>query len=216
MIRKRPANEKSPISARERIVAAARDLFYRHGIHAVGVEAIAERAGTSKAALYRHFDSKDELVAAYAQALADEGDADWAALAEAHAGDPKAQIEAWLARVERLLSEDGGCALANAAVELRAEPRHPARLIIDAYKTDKRKRLVGLFAAAGYMEVERLADEVFLLFEGARINLQCCTSASMPAARVVATLRTLIASHKAAEGPKPARKSAAKPYQGDG
>ena len=44
-------------------MAAASDLFYRHGVRAVGVEAIAEAAGTNKMTLYRHFDSKDELVA---------------------------------------------------------------------------------------------------------------------------------------------------------
>ena len=43
---------------RERILAAARELFYRRGIHAVGVDAIAEAAGTNKMTLYRHFASK--------------------------------------------------------------------------------------------------------------------------------------------------------------
>ena len=47
---------------RERILAVARELFYRHGIHAVGVDAIAEAAGTNKMTLYRHFASKDVLV----------------------------------------------------------------------------------------------------------------------------------------------------------
>ena len=53
------------IPPRERILAVAADLFYRHGIRAVGVEAIAEAAGTNKMTLYRHFASKDDLVAEY-------------------------------------------------------------------------------------------------------------------------------------------------------
>jgi AcrR family transcriptional regulator len=56
-------NEKIP--PRERLLAVAAELFYRHGIRAVGVEAIAEAAGTNKMTLYRHFPSKDELVAEY-------------------------------------------------------------------------------------------------------------------------------------------------------
>jgi AcrR family transcriptional regulator len=44
-------------------VAVAAELFYRHGIRAIGVDAIAEAAGTNKMTLYRHFASKDELVA---------------------------------------------------------------------------------------------------------------------------------------------------------
>ena len=53
------------IPPRERILAAAGELFYRNGIRAVGVDAIAEAAGTNKMTLYRHFTSKDELVAEY-------------------------------------------------------------------------------------------------------------------------------------------------------
>jgi AcrR family transcriptional regulator len=52
------------IPPRARILAVAGDLFYRHGIRAVGVDAIAEAAGTNKMTLYRHFGSKDDLVAA--------------------------------------------------------------------------------------------------------------------------------------------------------
>ena len=49
------------IPPRDRLLAVAAELFYRHGIRAVGVEAIAEAAGTNKMTLYRHFPSKDEL-----------------------------------------------------------------------------------------------------------------------------------------------------------
>jgi AcrR family transcriptional regulator len=50
--------------ARERILRAARRMFYERGIRAVGVEAIVSAAGVTKMSLYRHFASKDELVAA--------------------------------------------------------------------------------------------------------------------------------------------------------
>src|SRR5437899_3873105 len=84
------------IPPRERILAAASDLFYRHGIRAVGVEAIAEAAGTNKMTLYRHFVSKDELVAEYLRQSAKGADACWARLEQAHPGDPLAQLHAWL------------------------------------------------------------------------------------------------------------------------
>ncbi len=181
---------------RERILAVARDLFYRHGIRAVGVEAIAEAAATNKMTLYRHFGSKDELVAAYISELAKEGDQVWETLAEAYPGDPHAQLEGWVRHVEKIFidREDRGCAIANAAVELR-DMDHPARKIIDDYKTRKRDRLVGLFRDAGYAEPEVLADEVFLLFEGARISIQCCSGPSGPASRLVGMLRSLLADH---------------------
>lgn len=181
---------------RERILAAARGLFYRHGIRAVGVDAIAEAAATNKMTLYRHFGSKDDLVANYLSELAKEGDALWETLAREHPGNPQAQIDGWLDYVEEVVSSraDRGCAIANAAVELR-DMDHPARQIIDDYKTRKRERLVTLFREAGYTEPERLADETFLLFEGARISIQCCAGPTGPASRLVGMLRSLLAAH---------------------
>jgi AcrR family transcriptional regulator len=183
------------VPPRERILAVARDLFYRHGIRAVGVDAIAEAAGTNKMTLYRHFGSKDELIAAYLRELAKEGDDFWEGLAKAHPGDPNAQIQGWLLYVENILTNctERGCAIANAAVELH-EANHPARQIIEDYKTRKRERLVRMFREAGYSEPELLADETFLLFEGARISIQCA-GRSGPASRLVGMLRSLIAEH---------------------
>src|SRR5260221_9461448 len=81
---------------RERIVAAARDLFYRHGIRAVGVDAIAEAAATNKMTLYRHFASKDLLVAECLRRWAAETDAAWDEIARTHEGDKREQLQAWL------------------------------------------------------------------------------------------------------------------------
>lgn len=158
---------------RDRILAAARELFYRDGIRAVGVEAIAAAAGTNKMTLYRHFSSKDALVAEYLKQLAAMGDSVWEAVREENPDDPHAQLLALLRRVSQFADECSGrgCALANAAVEL-AEPGHPARRIIEAHKRQQRERLVRLCREAGYARPQRLADEIFLLLEGARVSLQ--------------------------------------------
>jgi AcrR family transcriptional regulator len=158
---------------RERILRSARELFYRDGINAVSVEAIAAAAGTNKMTLYRHFSSKDELVAAYLSQLADEGEGLWDKARSAHPGDPDAQLRYMLKRASEFAAEGRGrgCALANAAVEL-AEPRHPARRVVEAHKRRQRERLLTLVRAAGYAKPERLADELFLLVEGARVTVQ--------------------------------------------
>jgi AcrR family transcriptional regulator len=164
--------ERTP--PRERILAAAADLFYRHGIRAVGVEAVAEAAGTNKMTLYRHFDSKDELVAEYLRRLAAEAEAGWARRAAQFPGDPRAQLRAWLSEMADHIgaTNDRGCALANAAVEL-PEREHPARRVIEAFKKAQRKQLIELCTAAGLAEPDMLADELFLLLEGARVSTQC-------------------------------------------
>jgi AcrR family transcriptional regulator len=56
-----PANVK----ARDRILIAAYDLFSRHGIRAVGIDAIIRHSGVARMTLYRHFASKDDLVLAF-------------------------------------------------------------------------------------------------------------------------------------------------------
>ena len=161
------------IPPRERILAVSADLFYRHGIRAVGVDAIAEAAGTNKMTLYRHFASKDELVAEYLRHLAEKAGAAWDRRAAQHPGDPCAQLRGWLADVAAQLAsgDQRGCALANAAVEL-PEKDHPARRVIEAFKTAQRQRIIDLCAAAALDQPEMLADELFLLLEGARVTAQ--------------------------------------------
>src|SRR5256886_16269211 len=85
------------IPPRERLLTAAGELFYRQGIRAVGVDAIAEAAGTNKMTLYRHFPSKDELVAEYLRQTAKQADRCWDRYRQAHPGDALAQLRAWLA-----------------------------------------------------------------------------------------------------------------------
>ena len=169
---------------RDRIVATARDLFHHHGIRNVGVEAIAEAAGTNKMTLYRHFGSKDELIVECLRAFADETEASWQALEARHPGDPMAQLRGWVRQGAECVLVDGrGCALANAAVEL-TESDHPARRLIEQCKTAYRERLVNLCKAAGIAQADLLADALSLLLEGARVSRQS-VGAEGPSARFV-------------------------------
>lgn len=170
--------ERSPgagkgAAPRERILRAARGLFYARGIRAVSVDEIAAAADTNKMTLYRHFESKDLLIAEYLKSLAREADALWDEIAGAHPNDPLAQLRAFVERMGQMMAQSGdrGCALANAAVEL-PEKNHPARAVIEEHKTHQREHLVSLCRAAGFLDPERLADEIFLLLEGARVNVQ--------------------------------------------
>lgn len=179
---------------RDRILAAARDLFYAKGIRGVSVDEIAARAATNKMTLYRHFESKDRLIAAYLRQLAEEADEVWRELARAHPKDALAQLRGWIETIARGMSETGdrGCAIANAAIEI-AEKDHPARAIIEEHKTHQRDHIVELCRQAGFREPEKLADEIFLLLEGARVNVQSVGSCG-PGARVPEMLCALLRS----------------------
>jgi len=189
-------DKDSRLPPRARILAVAAELFYRHGIRAVGVEAIAEAAGTNKMTLYRHFASKDELVAAYLRQSANAADGCWERFAQAHPGDPLAQLGAWLEEMARHLAEpaERGCALANAAIEL-PEKDHPARRVIEEYKRAQRMRLVRLSEEAGLTDPEMLADELHLLLEGARVTAQSVGTDGL-AARLLHMGKAMIAAHR--------------------
>ena len=180
---------------RDRILETARDLFYRLGIRAVGVDAIAEAAGTNKMTLYRHFASKDALVAEYIRGLAKTELAGWDALDAQHPGDPKAQLLTWLKSMGEHTADPiaRGCAIANAAVEL-PEKHHPARCVIENHKNAYRDRLVTLCRAAGAKHPEALADELFLLLEGARVCSQS-VGPKGPGGKLAQLGETLIAAH---------------------
>jgi len=184
------------IPPRERILAAAGELFYRQSIRAVGVDSIAEAAGTNKMTLYRHFESKDILVAEYLRQTAREADTQWDELAQDLPGDPLGQLRVWLKCMADHVAntKERGCALANAAVEL-PEKGHPARCVIEEFKTRLRSRLVWLCEAAGLSEPDMLADELHLLIEGARVTAQSVGADGL-GARLIRMSEALIASHQ--------------------
>jgi AcrR family transcriptional regulator len=194
-----PDAELAQLPPRERILAAARDLFYRHGIKAVGVESIADAAGTNKMTLYRHFASKDELVAACLKQLAEKDEARWQALAAAHPGDPKGHLLGWLALLQDGMLSAGpgerGCPFANAAVEL-PDREHPARRVVEAHKNARCRSILELCRSGGFDDPDRLADEIFLLLEGAFSSLQSMGPQG-PASRIVAMAQAMIADHEA-------------------
>lgn len=155
---------------RERIVLTAQDMFHRHGIRGVGVDAIAEAAGTNKMTLYRHFGSKDDLIIECLNRAADDADEIWAEIETANPGDPLRQLRDWIGRAAECVAEDDrGCDLANAAVEL-TEDGHPALQVIEGFKIRQRDRLADLCHAAGAAQPDLLADALFLLTEGARVS----------------------------------------------
>jgi AcrR family transcriptional regulator len=158
---------------RARILKAAHDLFYHQGIRAVGVELVAAEAETNKMTLYRHFTSKDALVAEYLREVAAEIEANWDRLGIKHAVDPVGHILAWLAETGRQMERPGsrGCPITNAAIEL-PEPDHPGRVVIEGHKRGMRKRFAERCRAAGLKDADMLADQLVMLLDGAGVAMQ--------------------------------------------
>src|SRR5271156_371264 len=114
------------VPPRTRILSAAAELFPRHGIAGVSVEAIAKVAATSKPTLYNHFVSKDELVAEYVRESARRLDVCWAEIGPLGSTSPLVQLAAWLTEMAEGLVNGWACRLSNATAELK-EKSHPAQ-----------------------------------------------------------------------------------------
>ncbi|MFD9690932.1 TetR/AcrR family transcriptional regulator [Kitasatospora sp. NPDC059088] len=158
---------------RERILDAAEELFRSEGIRRVGVQAIAEKAETTKMAIYRHFETKDELVAEWLRIVAAEYQAAFDRVEAEHPDRPREQILG-LAR----FIADGlpavshrGCPFINSIAEL-PDRAHPARQVIERHKERQARRLLDLCARAGLPDPEQTAAEITFLLEGAQVSTQ--------------------------------------------
>ncbi|MCX5039872.1 TetR/AcrR family transcriptional regulator [Streptomyces coelicoflavus] len=158
---------------RERILDAAEELFRGEGIQRVGVQAIAEKAETTKMAIYRHFETKDALVAEWLRILAAEYQAAFDRVEAEHPGRPREQILG-LAR----FIADGlpalsyrGCPFVNSLAEL-PDRSHPARQVIEEHKARQTRRLVGMCTEAGLPDPEQVAAQITFVLEGAQVSTQ--------------------------------------------
>ncbi|MGM9469307.1 MULTISPECIES: TetR/AcrR family transcriptional regulator [Streptomyces] len=158
---------------RERILDAAEELFSREGIKAVGVQAIADRAETTKMALYRHFATKDALVEEWLRIVAADYTAVFDRLADAHPDEPRAQILGIARFIADGLPEIShrGCPFINSIAEL-PDRAHPARRLIETHKAGQLHRLTDLCARAGLPDPDEAAAEITFLLEGAQVSAQ--------------------------------------------
>jgi AcrR family transcriptional regulator len=153
------------------VLQAASELFYARGIHAVGVDAIAERAGVTKKTLYDRFGSKERLVAEYLGAR----DQEWRVLLtermEAAGPDPRARLAEVFAAASDWARARGtnGCAMVNAHAEI-SDPSHPAHPVMVEEKRWTLALFVDLAAAAGATDPGLLGAQLMLLHEGAVVT----------------------------------------------
>ncbi len=183
-------------SVRQHILNTASDLFYREGIRSIGVDTIAEKAGVSKATLYRHFPTKDDLIVAYLEA---QDHINWEHFDEAiarHEGSPKEQLLALIDATIELL-EPGyhrGCHFLNALAEF-SEEDHPVHLLAVEYNRAIKLRLSRLSQQAGVHD-ETLTDQLMLVINGALSSVPVYGFAG-PAAQLKSIASHLIDLHLA-------------------
>ncbi|HEV3268614.1 MAG TPA: TetR/AcrR family transcriptional regulator [Acidimicrobiales bacterium] len=153
-------------SARERLLAAANELFYAEGVQTVGIDRVIERAGVAKASLYNLFGSKEELVAAYLQSRHD-ATADRLIAAIDKLESPREKIMAIFESQAKLFRSPDfrGCAFTSASAEAPAGGR--VELAADEFRAWIRTLFVDLARAAGAAHPTVLGRQLHLLYDGA-------------------------------------------------
>jgi len=177
MVRTHLTSQPPLTPAGERVLDAASDLFYSRGIHAVGVEEIAETAGTTKKTLYDQFHSKERLVASYLSRRAER----WRAFCVAHL-DRQAPVPGVLAVFDALerwhAGNARGCAFVNAWAELGGTD-HAGCKVVRADKRWMRELFDRLVSELPGPAAPHLGVHLHLLYEGAIV---ASTAGGQPAA----------------------------------
>jgi AcrR family transcriptional regulator len=160
---------KNPIQTRERIIDAAAKLFYGEGIRRVSVDAVAEKAGVTKRTLYYHFESKNDLIAAYLDARDQPNLALFARWFQETDGPLAAKIEAIFKNLAQSARHPKwkGCGFLRTAAELAATPGHPAMKVGARHKSGVEAWLARVIGDDGIEDPEELARQIAVLMDGA-------------------------------------------------
>ncbi len=179
------------VSAKERILDAAAELFYAGGINSTGVDAIVARSGVAKMTLYKHFESKDLLVAAWLRRSSQLWRGNLEGSLDAISQNPREKLDhvfdvlgKWFGR-----ADFRGCAFINCLAEL-SDPAHPARVVAAEHRKLVRAYLSRLAWEAGFKEYVMLGEVLGMLADGATVAALAERSpdAAKNAAAVAATI----------------------------
>jgi AcrR family transcriptional regulator len=165
-----PASAARRSQARERILSTADRLFYEEGIHAVGIQRIIEESSVTRVTLYRHFPSKDDLIAAYLDRRAAYDHAQVDAIIDAHRDDPRRA----LTELATVLTRDDfgavrrGCPFINASAEFTGS--HVARVRAREIRRWVTERLRELLQRLDHREARAAAEQLMMVRTGAVVS----------------------------------------------
>ncbi|NET35950.1 MAG: TetR/AcrR family transcriptional regulator [Cyanothece sp. SIO1E1] len=191
--------KSSRLSARDRILAAASDLFYQEGVQSVGIDRIIAESGVAKMSLYNHFKSKDALIAAWLQQQYENWHHWLQATVERLAATP-GNLEGSVAD-RRLLaifdalkewfeqSDFRGCPFINSVVEL-VDSEHPGYQMSLQHQQTTFDYILSLVQAADLPNPESLTQQLVILVNGATVvaMMQHNSAAAMQAKQAAAAL----------------------------
>ncbi|MPY30166.1 TetR/AcrR family transcriptional regulator [Streptomyces adustus] len=178
----------------DRILTAAADLFYTHGLRGVGIDQVIERSGVAKSTLYAHFRTKEQLVAEYLRRTDTSWRAQLSAAAEQAGDDPREQLVGMFDALSDAFDRHGffGCPFVSAAVEAEADSEAHAVTVEHALR--RQTWLTELCRRAGAADAAALARHLGLLIDGALTSGRLLQDGGV-VAEAKAAARLLVAAH---------------------
>lgn len=161
-------------TVRDRILNTARELFYREGARAVGVDTVVAQSGVAKTSLYRWFPSKDALIVAVLEEEAKDRWKGWDHTAANAPADAREALRAHCAAIARYVSHPKyrGCPFMNVTVEF-ADRQHPARAVARGVDQELKRRVRKLVDGVGAADPGELTEQLVMLINGAFSSAQC-------------------------------------------
>ena len=162
------STERSRALSRDRIVDAARALFYDQG-YGAPMDAVANAAGVAKPTVYAHFASKEELIAAVLERVDDEWFDQLQEVLRERTGDPLGQLAAPFELLVAGLPDPAyhGCLLVNTAAVF-CDPHHPAPHALAAHHARMREMFETAAREAGATDPAALSRQLLLLYDGVK------------------------------------------------
>ena len=182
---------KKAVAPKDKVFQTAARLFYQNGYRAIGVDTLAAESGIGKMTLYRHYPSKDELIVAY---LKDSNEIFWRNFEQVtkDAATPRDKLLAFFESLQNYVNTPAcyGCPFLNVATEY-PETDYPGHQVALEHKQSVRARFRQLAREAGARKPEVLADQLFLLMDGAYMASRMF-GPNNPAAHLAEAAQTLV------------------------
>lgn len=177
---------------REKILASAEKLFNANGVRLTGVDAISADAGLTKVTLYKHFPSKDELLAEVLRRREKSWREWFETSIAARANTPREQLLAVFDVLgEWFQTEDfRGSIFINISVENRSL-EHPVHAVASDHMKKNRAYFRRLAEEAGISDPDIVESQFIVLFRGAIVTalvehrMDAAVAARAAAARLI-------------------------------
>lgn len=158
-------------SASERLLSVANELFCREGIHATGIKKVLDESGVARRTLYKHFNSKENLVRAVLERESTLWLTWFRGFVNTSADSPRDQLLCIFDALKVWFEDESffGCAFINSVMENHKQDNSIRELAL-LHRENTNSYIRELASAAGASNPRLLAEQLGILADGAIVG----------------------------------------------